>query len=426
MTAPAHKPLLDRLEAQLTRDRLRLYPPAILLMTLVLYGFTLCRSSRWIEPGGTIIGHDFLAFYMAGDLVRTHRADELYNVHAQEQYQKQFMSQINPAWEGTCLYLNPPHYAWLLSWLSPLGYGRALLVWWALSLACFAGTVLLWRSWLDAEDWPMAVLLAACVPPFFLALAGGQNSFFTLLILTAFCHLLMNGRDGCAGLVLSLLAYKFQLLVVPAGLLLFKRRWRGVGGLALGGAATLLLTAALLGTKVLASYATFASRLGTLMQYEGFDAFKQHSWYAFFQMVGMGWMPTGWIRGLTLAAGLATLAVLAILWRGRWDNRSVRFPLQLAGLILATAMTSPHLFHYDVLILVLPAVLWRMTVRQPEAASLRPAVPVILTAIFLWLSFGVPVTGHLRIQLSPLLMAWFLLVLARASAPERAMIGGSV
>jgi hypothetical protein len=418
MSATADKPLLARLEAQLTRERLRLYPPAVLLMTLVLYGFTVCRSSHWIEKGGAIIGHDFLAFYMAGDLVHAGRAGDLYNVRVQEQYQKDFMRRINPDWTGTCLYLNPPHYAWLLSWLAPLGYGGALLVWWTLSLACFAGTALLWRGWLNAEDWPMAVLLAACVPPFFLALAGGQNSFFTLLILTAFCHLLIKGRDGWAGLALSLLAYKFHLLLVPAGLLLFKRRWRALAGLVIGGAVTLLLTAALLGTKVLGSYATLASRLGTLMQYEGFDAFKQHSWYAFFQMIGIGWMPAGWIRGLTVAVSLATLGMLAVLWRGRWDNRSARFPLQLAGLILATALTSPHLFHYDMLILVLPAVLWRMASLHPQAAPLRPAVPVILAAIFVWLSFGVPVTARLGVQLSPLLMAWFLMVLVMRSTDK--------
>ncbi len=394
----ADNPLLARIDGLLTRSRLWQYPAVLLLTTLIIYAVTLARSSHWIEPSGSAVGHDFLAFYMAGDMVHTGRAGDLYDEHVQEKYQRNFMRDINPNWKGTCLYLNPPHYAWLLSWLSRLGYGPALLTWWALSLGCFVATALLWRTWLHADDWLLATTLAACMPAWFLALAGGQNSFFTLLILTTFCHLLIRGRDGWAGLVLSLLAYKFHLLLLPVALLLFKRRWRAVAGLAAGGAITLAATVLLLGPEVLRSYATFASRLGTLMQFEGFDAFKQHSWYAFFQMVGKGWMPTWLVRGLTLVVCAATLVPLTLIWKGPWDARSRRFPLQLAALLVATALTSPHLFHYDMLILVLPAMLWRMASRGESFARYRPAANVILAVMFVWLAVGPYITQLLHIQ----------------------------
>jgi hypothetical protein len=415
MTHMATRPLLTRLDNLLTRDRLWQYPAVLLLATLIVYGVTLARSSHWIEREGSNVGHDFLAFYMAGDMVNTGQARALYDVRIQEKYQQTFMRDINPRWTGACLYLNPPHYAWVLSWLSPLGYGPALLVWWTLSLACFATAALLWRTWLDPNDWLLVTLLAACMPAWFLALGGGQNSFFTLLILAAFCHLLLKDHDAWAGLVLSLLAYKFHLLLLPVALLLVKRRWRAMAGVAVGGTATLGATLLLLGPDVLRTYLAFASKLGTLMQFEGFDAFKQHSWYAFFQMIGMGWMPVWLISALTLTLCAATLIPLALIWRGPWDARSPRFLLQLAALIVATAVTSPHLFHYDMLILVLPTILWHSASQTEGMTPSRPAANVIMAAMFTWLAVGPYISQLLHVQLSPILMGWFLLVLVQAT-----------
>jgi hypothetical protein len=419
MAQMATNPLLAWLDSLLTRDRLWQYPAVLLLATLIVYGVTLAKSSRWIEPAGAAVGHDFIAFYMAGDMVHANRAADLYNVRVQEKYQQDFMRDINPRWKGTCLYLNPPHYAWLLSWLSPLGYGPALLAWWALSLTCFAAAALLWRRWLDPNDWPLLTLLAACMPAWFVALAGGQNSFFTLLILAAFCHLLMKNRDGWAGLVLSLLTCKFHLLLLPAGLLLFKGRWRALAGLATGVAATLAGTVLLLGPDILGRYFTFASRLTTLMRFEGFDTFKQHSWYAFFQLIGTGWMPPTLVSILTLAVCGATLIPLALIWRGRWDNHASRFPLQLSALLVATAVTSPHLFHYDMLILIVPAILWHAGSRGEEMAPYRPAANVIMAAMFVWLAVGPYITQILHIQISPILMGLFLIVAGRATFIRR-------
>ena len=109
-------------------------------------------------------------------------------------------------------------------------------------------------------------MLVVCTPSWFQALGGGQNTFFSLLILTGFCALLMKGRDGWAGLVLSLLAYKFYLIAVPALVLLGKRRWSAVGGLVLGGLLTLALTAATLGPGVIADYVQYAPSQARLME----------------------------------------------------------------------------------------------------------------------------------------------------------------
>ncbi|UCG16851.1 MAG: DUF2029 domain-containing protein [Phycisphaerales bacterium] len=403
-------PLPD-ISRMLTPDRIRRYPLLLLAVTVTMYLVGVARSDRWIEPNGRIIGRDYLAFYMAGDMAGRGHIDRLYDPSAQTAYQKRFMRDINPQWTGTCLYLNPPHYAWALSFPAALGYGPSLILWWVASIGCFVATVWLWRRWGSPVRAGAAILLAVCMPAWFWALAGGQNSFFSLLILTVFCTLLIAGRDAWAGLALSLLAFKFQLLLVPAGLLLFKRRWRALSGLGVGGVLTLALTVAVFGWHSIADYVALATQLGRLMQVEGFDVWKQHSWHGFFALLGQGWMPAGSVRMLVAAASVLSLVLLGRVWRGAWSSDSPRFALQLSALMMATLLTSPHLFHYDMLIATLPAMLWLRASGDRDVTVASAGFKVLVAAGFVWLAMSGVVADAVHVQLSPFLMlAWLVFV----------------
>jgi len=395
----------------LTPERVRHYPLILLVGTVGVYLSGALRSRNLIEPDGRIVGHDYLAFYMAGDMVNRGELGGLYNFAAQEGYQKRFMEDINPKWSSTCLYLNPPHYAWAMSFPARLGYGPSLIVWWVLSAACFVVVVMLWRGWVGADSIKVPALLVVCLSSFFWAFSGGQNTFFSLLILTVFCALLMSGREFLAGLVLSALAFKFQLLVVPAGLLLLKRRWRAMIGLSIGGLATLGATIALMGQQSLFDYVRFAPELSRLLQIENFDVHKQHSWHGFFALVGKGWMPATTVRALSTAASVASLGLLVPIWRGSWRSGGARFALQLCALLVATLLTCPHLFHYDMLIITLPALLWLWAARLPDDPAPRRSIKTLLASGFVWLAVSPLVSGALHVQLSPLLMFAWLLVL---------------
>lgn len=403
----------------LTRERMRLYAGAFFLATLTLYTAKVVRSSHLVEPDGQIVGRDYLAFHMAGDMVRQGRTDRLYDHLAQQAYQQQFMRDINPHWSGTCLYLNPPHFAWMMSWLAPLEYGRSLAAWTLASLACFAATVLIWRRWLQPEQFALAVILAVCMPAWFHALAGGQNSFLTLLILTSFCALLIGGRPLAAGLVLSLLGYKFQFLLVPAAWLACTRRWRAVGGLCIGGTLTLSATAIVMGPTVIMDYFAFGSRLGELMQCDGFDVHKQCSWYGLFQLAGMGLMPALSVRILAVTASIVTLALLLPMHKNRPQDEAADLPIQLSAMLVAMLATSPHLFHYDMLLAVLPAVLWLRARREPDIAGATATVKPILALGFAALAAAGILNELLRIQVLPLLMVWWLAVYVRWAQHRR-------
>jgi len=413
------------LDKVLTRQRMLMYPAALLVATLAAYLLVAARSDNLIEPSGKIIGHDFLAFYMAGEMAAEGQVEPLYQPAAQTAWQQAFMAPINPKWQGTCLYLNPPHYAWLMSWISWLGYGGALAVWWVFSLACFAATAAIWRRWLDREDWVLAVILAVSMPAWFQSLAGGQNTFVTLMVLSGFCACLLNRWDLRAGLVLSLLAFKFQFLLIPAAVLLVKGRWRAIGGLALGGGLTLILTVVVLGPESISQYVGFGSSLGELMRTEGFDVYKQHSWHGFFALAGSGWLRASAVRVLTGAAALGCLWLLWRIWKGPRSREPGIPELQLAGLMLVTLMASPHLFHYDMLLSALPAVLWLRAFRErPELSRQMAGVRIVLVAGFAWLAVGGLISGAAHVQASPVLMAvWTYLTAAavgRAGLPTAA------
>ena len=410
---PDSPSLLALLENLLGSKNAFSFAAILLLITLAAYAATRIRYGDMREPGGAIVGRDYFAFYMAGYMIDSGRTQDLYDLAAQQRWQNEFMAGINPEWKSVCLYLNPPHYAWIMSRLARLGYVPSLLAWWGFSLLAFAASALCWRSWLGRDaDRPILILILA-LPAWFQAFAGGQNTFFTLFILSAFVALLLKQRDFFAGLILALLAYKFQYILLPAALLLYKRRWRAMLGLILGGAVTLALTVALMGSQVLGDYIHLALNLDKLMQQQGFDIYKQHSWHGFFALALGGVASPVVIRILTAVASLFTLTLLVPVWRGSWRPDSPAFPLRLAALLVATLLTSPHLFHYDMLLIALPAVLWHVAAAHSPVDELDRNTRRIFVVGFFWLAFAGPLASLLRIQFSPILMVLWLVSIAR-------------
>ena len=65
-----------------TSERLWRYPPTLLAVTVVMYAVALARSSGVVDVNGDIIGRDYFAFFMAGDLVNQGRIEDLCNASA--------------------------------------------------------------------------------------------------------------------------------------------------------------------------------------------------------------------------------------------------------------------------------------------------------------------------------------------------------
>ena len=179
---------------------------------------------------------------------------------------------------------------------------------------------------------------------------------------------------------------------------------------AAGGGLTLGLTVLTTGLESLRAYLAFSGEIARLMHVDGFDVWKQHSWRGFFALLGGEGRPSAWMTAASIATCLASLAVLLRLWRGPWRPGSPAFALRLSALIMATLLTSPHLFHYDMVLAVLPVALWAAAGEVRH----RSAFVAIVALGFAWLALGGAAGATLRVQLSPLLMAGWLLLAERA------------
>jgi hypothetical protein len=172
-----------------------------------------------------IVGTDYIQFYSAGLTLRLGDKDQLYNFDYQKQLQESIAgTQINEVHA----FITPPFLAWLYLPFSIFPYLLSFLLWSAFSLAA------LWLSfiWLGLEKPTRKYLWALSWFPVFASISFGQNSLLSLTILSLTFYLWRANRRLAAGIVLSLLLYKPQLLL-GVGLLWvleWRRDWKALLG----------------------------------------------------------------------------------------------------------------------------------------------------------------------------------------------------
>lgn len=132
--------------------------------------------------------------------------------------------------------IRPPFYRPLAG----LPFESAAVIWLGLNAA--AGMAFGYWAVRRTGEPALALLLAVFVPAI-VAISVGQDSLLLLAVLAGVFVTLESRRPLAAGLLLSLLWVKFQLLPAFVLLLVVRREWRALLGLALGTAAILMADA---------------------------------------------------------------------------------------------------------------------------------------------------------------------------------------
>src|SRR5207253_10768928 len=101
---------------------------------------------------------------------------------------------------------------------------------------------LLWRKYLPQIPFWWYAAPALLFQPFLYTILDGQLGALVCLSLVAFVVSAERKNDRMAGLSLALCVIKPTMLILPVCALLFTRRWRTIGYLALGCAAFVLLS----------------------------------------------------------------------------------------------------------------------------------------------------------------------------------------
>ncbi len=230
-------------------------------------------------------------------------------------------------------------------------YRTALAIWVALSTALYfaAVTLAVRRSRTVRQYAGIALLGAAGFPPFWYLLQHGQLSAVALCIVVAAFWLLCDGRAVAAAAVLGLLIYKPPLFAPMVCVLLLAREWKKSAVMLSVGLVEVLAAGLWVGAQGLRDYLGLLLDLPRLAPVLAVKPYQMHSLRAFWLLI---------VPNAAAAAVLyAVSAALAVFCAAQAWRRAEAPALRMSALVLGTALASPHLYIYDLVILA-PVWVW--------------------------------------------------------------------
>ena len=350
--------------ASLARRTTSLGPLAVFVAGVLLLDAGAIASVVALMFKGRIVG-DWISFYTAGTLVRTGDVAHLYDASAQAAVQHELFGSIS----RTMGYPLPLFVALVFAPFTRLSFVASYLVWLGVNVAALA--VLLRLSWRWLEAIPMAVravfLVCAVSVTALGVLMQGQVDLFVLGGFAGCYALLRAGRPFTAGSVLALALFKPHLLAGVVLLLLVKRQWRAIAGLAAAGVPLLLGPALLLGPHLLVDQVRLMlSYTNTATDYDVSAAMMINIRGTVTSLTGSSnvWL---WLPLLALIAAVA-FAVAVRVWLARPAAEAQSWALAFTLPLLY----SPHIHMQSVVLLVAAAGLYLVA----SQSSARPIVDI--------------------------------------------------
>ena len=325
----------------LTLKRIRIHGLLLAIALWTVYAVDMSAPGL-LDRNGLVKGTDFLHFYTLGRLAIENRGDLLYNMRAQADLTRQFVSGAS---DSLYVPLYGPQVSMFFAPFTRLPYGFALVAWLALNILIYGFCCYtVWKTCPGLQPYRWTVLiLAAAFPGFFHLMAWGQTSGLALLCFTLAYLALQRNHLLLAGLAIGSLIFKPQLGLAAAVVFVCAREWKVVGGAVL--AASIQLAAAWMhyGTVVMHSYLHALAHVREVMPLLEPRLYQTQSLRSFWFLL----LP--WPRvalGLYVVSAVAILVLAVRVWRSS-SSLSVRFP----ALLLATVLVSPHSTVYDLIIL---------------------------------------------------------------------------
>lgn len=206
---------------------------------------------------------------------------------------------------------------------------------------------------------------------------------------------LREGREFQGGLWMACLLFKPHYGLLLGLLLIWKRRWRAVAGVAVGGGIVIGGSIVVPGLPALLSYPTSFIEMAKFRQNVD-DYLHMINWRSLVLTFRPG---VNDLKGMLLTQFLGVITVLftALAWRGPWAPRDVRFPSQFTLLLLATLLANHHSFNYGAAILAVPIASVMAEGRPNRVTRLAVIAGVILPTLFFTLVkfLDVPVASRI-------------------------------
>ena len=345
---------------------------------------------------------DFRAFYGAGTIVRTGQAADLYDYELQHRVQNAVIGGRTAALP----FVYPTYAALPFVPLSLLHYKAAFVALLLINAALLAAAVLVMLPYLEPlrAVWPpLPWLLFACFYPVGIALLQGQVSMALLLIFCLCFVSLERGRTFSAGALLAVGLMKFHVVLPIVLLFAIWRRWRFVGGFALGSAAVGLVCLVMAGAGGLKNYVhamTTAAATGAVgAPQDGYQVFSAKMP----NLHGLAFALAGQARWGAVLLALASVAVLV------WTALQ---PPSLPRAVIAALLVSYHLHLHDLSLLLLPLGLilsegcaaWLRDETPADRRALGTALFWMAAPVLAWMS-GAGLNSVMALAMLPLLLS---------------------
>jgi hypothetical protein len=306
--------------------RLRL--PAMTVALLFLFVGVVALTTIFADP----YQMDFIAYWAAGRLAVEGQAAGAYDLALHRAVEQGAIPLA-----GALPFAYPPCFLVLLAPFGLLAYPAAAANW---VLLTFAGWCAMMRRWAPAMPW-----LTLSFPPLLINVITGQAGFLVAALFVGGMALLPK-RPLLAGLLLGLLVVKPQLGLVLPLVLLAGREWRAFAGAAASAIGLCLLSLILFGPEPWQAWVANAGRIAEIAS-EGLAGWhRMASVYGALRLAGLAAAPAWALHGLV---ALAAAAAAAWVW-----YRTTEIGARAGALAAATALASPYLFVYDLMILVAP------------------------------------------------------------------------
>jgi hypothetical protein len=340
--------LCETLLRFLTPRRIWSYPFVTLVVLVALAAYDRVSGMGLISDP---FGGDFLSFYTGGAFVRTGHANQLVDQEAQHAFQQQL---FGVPVSSVSVWVSPPYFAYVFAPLSLLPYGAAFVVFVVLSaLALFATLGVFTRDLYPQSSASRLCLMALGYYPTFEWLLNGQMTGLWLTLYLWVFLLLRRGRDVGAGLALGLLVCKPQLALGIGMALLGARRFRTLLAALLSGGACVGLGFATLPDAMFA-YAKHGQSLLSLVRDPSYNTAALHGSFEVATLLLDGASPK-----LALVAGVCLTLFLLFVLGAAWSRTPFQpgtraFDLRMAATFALAVIASPHLYNYDLMLLMLP------------------------------------------------------------------------
>ncbi len=338
------------------------------------------RSTPW--------GSDFLQEWVGGHIWLSNQRNDLYSAKHFQAVQHD-PGVVGFSWSNEQYYpmVYPPFYYMILSPLATIPYKVATGIW-LLGLGLISGaTLFCFCSYFEParQHWGKCLIGLIAFCPFLISLNMAHKSVLLLLIVTLTWLLLYHRKPFLSGLMFGLIAFKPHLGILIGLAMLYKGQWRFVAG-CLGAVSVLVALSFIAGPELCYDYFLQSLAAGDYSQNVGYKLAESHNLAGAMQLT---FGNTQLATAISSALTIFVLLLLVVALRGPLNFRSSRFAVQFSLLIIATILTSPHFYLYDLTILLLPIALIMFVmgnqlprvVARPELGGTEQRIQTVLCLI---------------------------------------------